>query len=49
MDDLLFVNINYPLGSSNPKTWKLVRSHVSRRQHELKRSALGEALGLEQS
>lgn len=47
MADLLFVNIDHPIQASNSKARKLVRSHISRRQHEQRRSALELALKLE--
>jgi hypothetical protein len=49
MADLLFVNIDHPSQSSNLKARKLVRSHVSRRQHERKRNALEQALEQERT
>jgi hypothetical protein len=49
MADLLFVNIDHPSQSSNLKARKLVRSHISRRQHERKRNALEQALEQERA
>jgi hypothetical protein len=47
MIELLFMNINHPGQASNPKARRLVRSHITRRQHNQKRSASVQALGSE--
>jgi hypothetical protein len=41
------MNINHPGQASNPKARRLVRSHITRRQHNQKRSASVQALGSE--
>jgi hypothetical protein len=47
MFELLFMNVNHPGQASNPQARKRVRSHITRRQHDQKRSALVQALRLE--
>jgi hypothetical protein len=46
MAELVFMNINHPKQASNPEARKLVRSYISRRQHNQRRNASVQASGL---
>jgi hypothetical protein len=48
MAELMFVNTSNPR-KANPKARKLIRSHISKRQHEQKRVKLAQALELEEA
>jgi hypothetical protein len=45
MVELTFVNVNHPVQLRNPKYRRQIRSHISRVQHEQKRSAIDQAVG----
>jgi hypothetical protein len=47
MAELVFMNINHPKQASNPEARRLVRSYITRRQHEQKRSASVQATDLQ--
>lgn len=45
MVELTFVNVNHPVQLRNPKYRRQIRSHISKVQHEQKRSAIDRAVG----
>lgn len=45
MVELTFVNVNHPVQLRDPKHRRQIRSHISKVQHEQKRSAIDQAVG----